>query len=138
VWIGGGWQWNGTDYVWIAGMWRYVPPPIVATAAGSTQTTTTTTVTANANIAPPAQAVIMPSAAPTAPPPRTETIPPAPRAGAMWIAGYWTWEGTTWTWIVGRWQMPPEGNVRWTPPVVQIHPGGIQVFMPGGWIRLGR
>ena len=148
VWIGGGWQWNGTDYVWIGGMWRYVPPPVVATAAGSTQTRAIdvkpppvapqATATATANVVAPAQAVIMPNAAPTAPPPRTEAIPPAPQAGAMWIAGYWTWSETTWTWITGRWQMPPEGNARWTPPMVQIHPGGMQVFMPGGWIRLGR
>ncbi len=180
VWIAGGWQWNGSDYVWISGMWRFVPPAIIATAAGSTNTTTAPTaplpeppranataaaapassntnvasssnatssaasntnaasVSATATVSAPAPAVIMPTAAPVAPPPRAEAIPPAPQAGAMWIAGYWQWSGTAWAWTSGHWQMPPAVNVRWTPPAVQVGTGGVQVFMPGGWIRLGR
>lgn len=168
LWVSGGWQWNGSDYAWIGGMWRFVPPAIVATAAGSTgvvaarpsttvvasaNTTTaattpnvnTTTVATAPRVAPvaaaaftaPAVAVVLPNAAPVAPPPRNEVIPPAPQAGAQWIAGYWQWNGSAWAWTTGHWELPPQVNVRWAPPALQVGAGGVQLFLPGGWLRIG-
>jgi hypothetical protein len=56
----------------------------------------------------------------------------------MWIAGYWQWQNGSWAWTSGHWQIPPGADVRWTPPAVQVGAGGVHVFMPGGWLRLGR
>ncbi|MBL8684164.1 MAG: YXWGXW repeat-containing protein [Myxococcales bacterium] len=162
LWVSGGWQWNGSDYAWISGMWRFVPPPIVAQTAGSTgvaarpavtpavATTTvasaSTTATATTTRAAPSSvatftaptvAVVLPNAAPTAPPPRAEVIPPAPQAGAQWIAGYWQWNGSAWAWTTGHWELPPQVNVRWAPPALQVGAGGVQLFLPGGWLRIG-
>jgi hypothetical protein len=159
LWVSGGWQWNGGDYAWISGMWRYVAPAIVATAAGTpaqanttasattasattANTNATTTarpavVTAAATFTAPSAAVVMPTGAPQAPAMRAEVIGPAPQAGAMWIAGYWQWDGRAWAWTAGHWELPPQVNVRWAPPAVQLGAGGLQVFMPGGWLRLG-
>ena len=59
--------------------------------------------------------------APTAPPaPRFERVPP-PRAGYVWDAGHWNWEGGRYVWAGGRWEAERIGH-RW---------------MPGEWIREG-
>jgi hypothetical protein len=45
------------------------------------------------------------------PPARVEYVPPAPKDGAVWIDGEWTWQGTRWAWKRGRWVMPPASAV---------------------------
>lgn len=48
------------------------------------------------------------------PPARVENVPTAPRDGAVWIDGEWTWQGERWVWKRGRWVMPP-ANAMYSP-----------------------
>ena len=53
-------------------------------------------------VAPPA-----PPALPTAP----EVVVAAPAPNAIWIPGYWSYDGRSYIWVAGHWEMPPP-NVR--------------------------
>jgi len=45
-----------------------------------------------------------------APPlPYQEVVPVAPFVGAVWIAGYWGWQGGKHYWVPGRWEHPRPG-----------------------------
>jgi hypothetical protein len=46
-----------------------------------------------------------PVAPPSDPMPEVRSLPPAP--GMVWAAGSWHWDRRDWTWIPGRWEMPP-------------------------------
>lgn len=73
-----------------------------------------------------------PIGCPWAPPPMlVEPPPPPPFYGAVWIGGYWTWEGT-WVWAHGRWVGPPEPGYGWHPPYYENR-GGTVVFVNGFW-----
>jgi hypothetical protein len=41
-----------------------------------------------------------------------------PFRGAVWITGYWHWNGDRYSWVAGRWSAPRQGQVwapdRWT------------------------
>jgi len=109
-WRPGYWQWTEGTWMWLAGMWRVPEADIVAE-----QTTT----------------------APAAPPPpQTETAPVAPVRTAVWIGGFWQWNGTSWVWIAGSWQLRPEARVTWRVPEWRPR-GKVHVLIPGGWIRIG-
>lgn len=41
------------------------------------------------------------------PPPRVEARPPKPSVHADWVPGFWRWSGFSWSWISGRWRLPP-------------------------------
>src|SRR6185369_11644022 len=45
-------------------------------------------------------------AIPAPPPTPVETIPPAPAANAVWVPGYWIYDGRTYTWQSGHWEIP--------------------------------
>lgn len=71
-----------------------------------------------------------------APPPMLVDIPPPmPFAGAVWIGGYWVWEGT-WVWAAGRWMAPPWPYYTWVPPYYE-HRDGRVVFVTGFWAAPG-
>lgn len=73
-----------------------------------------------------------PIGCPWAPPPMlVEAPPPPPFDGAVWIGGYWAWEGT-WVWAHGRWVGPPQPNYGWHPPYYENR-GGTVVFINGFW-----
>src|SRR5436305_1226834 len=64
-------------------------------------------------IEPPVGAPV-PVAVEWAPPPMlVEPVPPLPYFGAVWVGGYWTWEGD-WVWARGRWAGPPSVGYEWT------------------------
>lgn len=109
-WRPGYWHWIDGTWVWLAGMWRVPEADIVAE-----QTTT-------APVAPP--------------PPQTETVTVAPVRTAVWIGGFWQWNGTSWVWIAGSWQLRPETRVTWRAPEWRPR-GNVHVLIPGGWIRIG-
>lgn len=48
------------------------------------------------------------------PPARVEYVPAAPKDGAVWIDGEWTWQGQRWAWKRGRWVVPP-ANAAYSP-----------------------
>jgi hypothetical protein len=67
-----------------------------------------------------------------APPPMlVEAPPPPPFVEAIWIGGFWTWEGR-WIWAAGRWAPPPRPNFYWVQPYYE-HRGEVVVFVPGFW-----
>ncbi|MDE2504961.1 MAG: hypothetical protein KGL18_18510, partial [Burkholderiales bacterium] len=69
---------------------------------------------------------------PWAPPPMlVEIPPPMPFYGAVWIGGYWVWQGD-WVWASGRWAPPPRPAYHWTPPYYE-HRDGLVVFITGHW-----
>jgi hypothetical protein len=43
---------------------------------------------------------------PPPPPTPAEAIPPAPAPNAVWVAGYWIYDGRTYTWQSGHWEIP--------------------------------
>ncbi len=111
TWRPGYWHWLDGTWVWLAGMWRVPDEDIVAE-----QTTT----------------------APAAPPPlQAETPPPPPAPSAVWLAGFWQWNGTSWVWIAGSYQLRPAGSVTWRAPEWRPR-GSVHILVPGGWIRGGR
>jgi len=109
-WRPGYWHWIDGTWVWLAGMWRVPERDIVA------ELTTT------APAAPPAQ--------------KTETATVAPVRTAVWLPGFWQWDGAAWVWIAGSWQLAPEARVTWRVPEWRPR-GNVHVLIPGGWIRIG-
>lgn len=109
-WRPGYWQWIDSTWVWLAGVWRVPEADVIAE-----QTTT----------------------APTAPPPpKVEAPPAAPVATVVWVPGFWQWDGGTWIWIAGAYQMRPTASLSWRAPAWQPR-GNVHVLVPGAWIRVG-
>ena len=90
--------------------------------------------------------VVQPAAAPiqqegvdlaeadVAPPaPYAEVIPVAPFADAVWIGGYWGWQGGRHVWIGGRWDHGRVGY-RWQPHT-WVAIGGRWHVRGGFWAR---
>ncbi len=70
------------------------------------------------------------------PPPRAAVAvrPAQPRAGAVWVEGYWAWN-SDWVWVDGHWDSPPQTGFVWEPPVVvAVDAGGYQ-YHRGYWRR---
>lgn len=68
----------------------------------------------------------------TPPPPRKMRPPPRPHPQAVWIDGYWRWDGARYQWNDGRWELhPPPGRV-WSPGQ-WIHTSRGWHWMPGRW-----
>ena len=67
------------------------------------------------------------------PPPYLEVIPLLPFAGAIWLGGYWGWNGGRHVWVGGHYDHPREGYAwsphRWVPVQGRWH------LMAGGWVR---
>jgi hypothetical protein len=64
------------------------------------------------------------------PPPRVE-YRPAPRAGYVWVGGYWHWSGAQWIWFQGHWEAERVGYV-WVAPRYETH-NHKNVYIQGGW-----
>jgi len=71
---------------------------------------------------------------PPIPPAPTETevftAPPAPNA--IWIPGYWSYDGRAYTWVTGHWEVPPPAattyvTAHWETRADQY------VFVPSYW-----
>lgn len=71
------------------------------------------------------------------PPPvmRHEPMPP-PRAGYVWMQGYWGWQGGAHVWIPGRWERERVGHV-YVQPAWREGPKGWELH-PGGWHSGGK
>ena len=67
------------------------------------------------------------------PAPYVEVVPLIPFPGAIWIGGYWGWNGGRHQWVPGRWDRPRVGY-SWRPHAwLQI--GGQWRLRGGGWVR---
>ncbi len=52
--------------------------------------------------------------------PAGDLQPVQPSPAAVWVPGYWNWNGYAYNWIAGFWAVPP---------------AGFHVYVAGGWIR---
>lgn len=67
-----------------------------------------------------------------APPPLlVESPPPPPFAEAVWVGGYWVWQGD-WVWAHGHWVGAPRPNYTWVHPYYE-HRDGVVLFITGHW-----
>jgi hypothetical protein len=75
--------------------------------------------------------------APTAPPAlQVETPAAPPVSAAVWLSGFWQWDGAKWVWVAGSWQLRPSATVTWRAATWQPR-GRVHVLVPGAWIRIG-
>ncbi len=75
------------------------------------------------------------SRAPVIPPPPptpVENMPPQPAANAVWVAGYWIYDGRSFTWMSGRWEIPPPFARAYVAAHSEIR-NGQSVYVPGYW-----
>jgi len=71
-----------------------------------------------------------------APPPMlVEVPPPEPFPGAVWVGGYWVWQGN-WVWGAGHWVAPPRADFVWVHPYYE-HRGDAVIFIDGHWSPRG-
>jgi len=71
-----------------------------------------------------------------APPPLlVEVPPPSPFMGAVWVGGYWVWQGN-WVWAHGHWMGPPRPDYVWVHPYYE-HRGDAVIFIDGHWSAHG-
>jgi hypothetical protein len=54
-----------------------------------------------------------------------DVIPSQPSPAAVWIPGYWNWNGYQYNWIAGFWAIPPVG--------FRVYVGGEWIFRHGGY-----
>jgi len=125
VWVKGYWHWNGARHVWQPGHWAAPPQTgmIYEPARwenrngrwffndGRWRLGAQPAPTVVYEPPPPPAQVVEVQAAP--PPPIVEVRPAAPR-GAVWIPGYWHWQGSRHVWIGGHWSAARAG-MRWEP-----------------------
>ena len=67
------------------------------------------------------------------PAPYVEIVPAIPFPGALWIGGYWGWNGGRHQWVPGRWDHPRPGY-QWRPHA-WVNQGGRWHLHGGGWAR---
>lgn len=71
-----------------------------------------------------------------APPPMlVESPPPPPFPEAVWVGGYWVWQGN-WVWAHGHWMGPPRPNYAWVHPYYEAR-DGVVIFIAGHWAPPG-
>lgn len=71
-------------------------------------------------------------AIPQPPPTPQESIPPQPAPNAVWIAGFWIYDGRAFSWNPGRWEIPPPYAHSYVPAHSEVR-NGQTVFVPGYW-----
>lgn len=67
------------------------------------------------------------------PAPYVEVVPAIPFVGAIWLGGYWGWNGGRHNWVPGRWEQPRAGY-GWRPHA-WVERGGRWHGSGGGWYR---
>lgn len=67
------------------------------------------------------------------PAPYVEVVPALPFLGAIWLGGYWGWNGGRHAWVPGRWEQPRAGYA-WRPHA-WVERGGRWHGSGGGWYR---
>jgi hypothetical protein len=68
------------------------------------------------------------------PPPRpvSEAVSAPPAPNALWIPGFWSYDGRGYTWIGGHWEIPPP-NARSYVAAHWQNQGGGYAYVPGYW-----
>lgn len=134
VWIPGYWAWDDErdDYIWVSGIWRDIPPGRVwvpgywLTAEGGARW-----VAGYWGDAGKARSQV--EYIPEAPPASLEVGPniPAPSDEAIWVSGFWLWQGHRYVWSPGCWHTVRTDYV-WVPASYNWTPHGF-IFVGGYW-----
>jgi hypothetical protein len=66
-----------------------------------------------------------------APPPAYYEAVPAPRAGFVWVPGYWDWRYNRYHWTAGHWVRHRPGH--YYAPVLWHHRDGRYYYNRAGW-----
>lgn len=69
---------------------------------------------------------------PPPPPPQAEAVPPPPVANALWVPGFWTFDGRAYAWNTGHWEVPPPNAQAYVAAHYESRQNGV-VFVPGYW-----
>jgi hypothetical protein len=69
---------------------------------------------------------------PPYPAPPADVVTPQPTPSAVWIAGYYNFDGYRYTWVGGHWEIPPDGYVVFHRPH-WIYRGGSYIYVRGYW-----
>jgi len=144
TWIGGYWGWRGGAHVWLAGHWALPPGAGYAWEPARWESVNGGWMFYEGHWRPAeqpvAEEVYQPPAPPvhevvigTPPPAPIEEIRPAiPFAGAIWLPGFWNWQGARHVWVAGRWSASPAGHA-WEAHRWEHRPDGQWVHHPGHW-----
>jgi hypothetical protein len=145
-WIPGHWAWRGGGHYWIPGYYALPPAEgyhwvharwvneggtwVFYEGHWALNQPTQPTYVYEPGPPPPQEVVVQ-----QAPPPDVvEVRPAAPFGGAVWIPGYWHWNGYRHSWVGGHWSAPRAGWA-WEPHHWVRAPGGWR-WAPGHWRRL--
>ncbi len=69
---------------------------------------------------------------PPAEPPSTEVVSTPPSPSALWIPGYWAFDGARYVWVAGHWEIPPPNCRTYVAPY-WANQGGTYVYIRGYW-----
>jgi hypothetical protein len=145
LWIAGHWGWRGGRHEWLGGHWAIPPQPgyVWEPARWTQENGQWVFFEGHWRLAAPPQPTVVyepppepaqPIEVESAPPaPIVEVRPATPFAGAVWLPGYWHWNGNRHVWLAGRWSAPRAG-FRWEPAHWEGH-GRWHRFVPGHWVR---
>ena len=142
AWIAGHWVWEKTAYAWVPGFWAPPPAPGYVWVAARWVQRGGVWYFRDGHWKPAAgtSAVTAPSAGVSvtvqqAPPAAIAEVRPAPPyAGAVWIPGFWFWNGTQYVWVAGSWAAPRPG-FAWVKAHWKATPYGWR-WVPGHWRRI--
>lgn len=134
VWIPGYWAWDDErdDYIWVSGIWRDLPPGRVwVPGYWLTSDEGARWVAGYWGDAGKARAQV--EYIPESPPPSLEVGPniPAPSDEAIWVSGFWVWQGHRYIWSPGCWHTVRPDYV-WVPASYIWTPHGY-LFVGGYW-----
>ena len=74
--------------------------------------------------------IAVPPAPPTSQP--TDVVTPAPSPTAVWIPGYWAYNGTGYVWTAGHWETPPPNCHAYVAAHWELQ-GNTYVYYQGYW-----
>jgi hypothetical protein len=77
--------------------------------------------------------VYVSSPPPPPPAPGDAYMGPPPFPGAVWINGYWAWDGREYVWAAGHWIQAPPGYSYYIAPHWGYRPDGRYVYIRGYW-----
>jgi hypothetical protein len=69
---------------------------------------------------------------PPPPPPPYELQTAQPTESAIWVVGFYDWDGYSYNWVPGHWEIPPPNAVAFVRPHWRYR-GGTYVYIRGYW-----
>jgi len=75
---------------------------------------------------------VVQSAPPAAPAPLADVVTPSPAPNALWVPGYWNYNGSGYTWTAGHWEIPPPASTTYIASHWETR-NGANVFVRGYW-----